>query len=348
MGPVPKFPDPLGSTTLPRLTSGVAQNDWIFNDYHFLETPSVRYKADPYSMDKEVWFRHHACDFVERIGGYGEPHRKYFPYKGMRLPRTIISFAKVMLHRFYMRNAFQECPYREVGAALLFLACKMGEGHHMHSLETVVNVAAQAAKKDASITREDCDVWRKRILYWEAEIVTALEFDLIIELPYQVAATILKQYNASEELYELAMQYINVAMNTTLPIREKTTLIAQAAIYVASVVSNEELHRVNSGGKTVKFLEEESSDRRLIISLAYEITSAKDQAKVRKLVTKKLTLLEKRRRQSGANSLVAKTAQAPIVEQVQAPVTPVPTSPSKTPHAVKTTPSHRSPCLTPK
>ncbi|TPX65812.1 hypothetical protein SpCBS45565_g04857 [Spizellomyces sp. 'palustris'] len=323
-------------------------NPWLFKDSQLLEVPSTRHQR-PMSLAEETWCRHRACMFLDRVGSKeGDQHMmKNGRVRGLDLKPKFVSTAKVLLHRFYMCSSFQESHYHEVCGALLYLCAKMGEGREARALSDVVLRCALSAKK-APVNEKDLQTWTSRIKYWEGELLYRLSFDLLVDLPHGHAMKIIQDFHGaclifvelslilqqaaigsgilsyycctgSKELQSRAFQYCNDALLTTLTVRARPEHIAHSAVYLASFKLNEPLERDGQ-----KWWQELGIEKLRMQAYAYEIVCAKDEKKVRAIVKERSTLLKSKRKRHHVNDRPSKRAKV-------TPVTPSPSSPSKTP-----------------
>ncbi|KNC96280.1 uncharacterized protein SPPG_08432 [Spizellomyces punctatus DAOM BR117] len=294
-------------------------NPWLFKDSQLLEVPSTRHQR-PMSLAEETWCRHRACMFLDRVGSKeGDQHMmKNGRVRGLDLKPKFVSTAKVLLHRFYMCSSFQDSHYHEVCGALLYLCAKMGEGREARALSDVVLRCALSAKK-APVNEKDLQTWTNRIKFWEGELLYRLSFDLLVDLPHGHAMKIIQDFHGSKELQSRAFQYCNDALLTTLTVRARSEHIAHSAIYLASFKLNEPLERDGQ-----QWWQELGIEKRRMQAYAYEIVCAKDEKKVRAIVKERTTLLKSKRKRHHVNDRPSKRAKV-------TPVTPSPSSPSKTP-----------------
>jgi hypothetical protein len=112
------------------------KSQWEFTDKEMMQTPSLK---QGFSYKKEADVRTRACRIIERVG------------KKLGMPIDQVNMAKILLHRFYMRHSLQKAEYHEVSAAIIFIACKLGNGGNFCKIEKVIYYCAVDAKKNESV-----------------------------------------------------------------------------------------------------------------------------------------------------------------------------------------------------
>nr|KAJ3420230.1 hypothetical protein HK105_005932 [Polyrhizophydium stewartii] len=111
----------------------------------------------------------------------------------------MIATAKVLLHRFYMRANINECKYHDVGATLLFVCGKLGEGRNFKRIEQVVPICASEALKKEVQMDENSTIflrWKETIMSLEEYALQLLCFDLSPELPHHHALNLIREKKA--------------------------------------------------------------------------------------------------------------------------------------------------------
>jgi len=83
---------------------------------------------------------------------------------------------------------------------------------------------------------ESPEFWqlRDKILTHELIVLQTIAFDMTIEHPYKSLLTYVKQIQGSRNLAQVAWNFVNDSLRTTLCLQFKPQLIASAAIYLAS------------------------------------------------------------------------------------------------------------------
>ncbi|KAJ3133562.1 hypothetical protein HDU90_005640 [Geranomyces variabilis] len=300
--PAPTNATPASKGPLPTFCDN-AKNPWIFTEYQILyESPTV-VQAEWEAKD-EIWGRHEACMFIDKVCRAGLVQlTPDYAVPGLDLPNDLTQKAKALVHRLFMRRPQVKWRW-EYCAALVFLASKLGKSRDFRPLDAVAFTSAKMLKK-ASITEEDKNFWRKRTRAAEMSIMFLLFGDLNPELPHQFATDIVARFQGSKELMASAVKCCNDAMITTLSLRVCPEVIGQAAVLLACFKTKQDL---KYDGVLCVVIESVGKKKAMIAAqIAGQIKS----------------------KTSGIRS--SKSAIPENAKKRTLPITPSPTSPSKTP-----------------
>ncbi|KAL2918414.1 hypothetical protein HK105_201814 [Polyrhizophydium stewartii] len=244
-----------------------AHNTWLFSDRALLAAPSVAKGVEP---GVESYTRLRACRYMERCG------------KRLALPRDMIATAKVLLHRFYMRANINECKYHDVGATLLFVCGKLGEGRNFKRIEQVVPICASEALKKEVQMDENSTIflrWKETIMSLEEYALQLLCFDLSPELPHHHALNLIREKKGSLALQKLAFIFCDEALCTTLAVRCSAKEIAHAAVHAARMA----LFGKDLAEHGAAWLDGCDMDQQKLKALALEISIASDDEATKRL-----------------------------------------------------------------
>ncbi|KAJ3170074.1 hypothetical protein HDU87_008849 [Geranomyces variabilis] len=325
--PVPIIASPASKGPLPTFCDN-AKNPWIFTEYQILyESPSVLQAK--WEAKDEIWGRHEACMFIDKVCRTGLVQlTPEYAVPGLDLPNDLTQKAKALVHRLFMRRPQVKWRW-EYCAALVFLASKLGKSRDFRPLDAVAFTSAKMLKK-ASLTDEDKNFWRKRTRAAEMSIMFLLFGDLNPELPHQFAMDIIARFQGSNELMASAVKCCNDAMITTLSLRVRPEVIGQAAVLLACFKIKQDL---KYDGKL--WWEAMHLDKSTLDAHAADISNARNHPKVIESVGKKKAMIAAQitgrliSKTSGIRS--SKSAVPETVSKRTLPMTPSPTSPSKTP-----------------
>ncbi|KAJ3165967.1 hypothetical protein HDU88_003842 [Geranomyces variabilis] len=325
--PAPTNATPASKGPLPTFCDN-AKNPWIFTEYQILyESPTV-VQAEWEAKD-EIWGRHEVCMFIDKVCRAGLVQlTPDYAVPGLDLPNDLTQKAKALVHRLFMRRPQVKWRW-EYCAALVFLASKLGKSRDFRPLDAVAFTSAKMLKK-ASITEEDKNFWRKRTRAAEMSIMFLLFGDLNPELPHQFATDIVARFQGSKELMTSAVKCCNDAMITTLSLRVCPEVIGQAAVLLACFKTKQDL---KYDGK--HWWEAMHLDKFALDAHAADISNARNHLKVIESVGKKKAMIAAqiaghvKSKASGIRS--SKSAITENARKRTLPVTPSPTSPSKTP-----------------
>mmetsp|Transcript_2241 Transcript_2241/g.8688 ORF Transcript_2241/g.8688 Transcript_2241/m.8688 type:complete len:256 (-) Transcript_2241:182-949(-) len=188
----------------------------------------------------EATFRWSYCDFLRDAG------------IELRMPQLTIATATVFCHRFYSRHAHAaaENSIFTIATACLFLAGKVEETPK--SLREVVRVSYLVQHKNEydfavkQIHQQDCfEDQKQRLLNAERLLLHALRFDFNVDHPYKHILSLAKRafedvhvtQNFSRNLTQVAWNFANDSLRTTLCLQFNARSIAAAVLYLASKLS---------------------------------------------------------------------------------------------------------------
>jgi cyclin T len=151
----------------------------------------------------------------------------------LRLPQLTIATAIVYFHRFFARKDFQDFDRYIIATACLFLGGKVEETHKKLRDVIVETYKLRHKKEIVMDSREYLDL-REEILVAERQVLQAIAFDLTVEHPYKYLLNYVKVIEGNRNLAQVAWNFVNDSLRTTLCLQFRPQLIASAAIYLAS------------------------------------------------------------------------------------------------------------------
>ncbi|KAH7850066.1 hypothetical protein Vadar_027315 [Vaccinium darrowii] len=164
----------------------------------------------------------------------------------LKVPQITIATAMMLCHRFYMRQSLAKNDWQTITIVSLFLACKAEETPRC--LSDVAIVAYKLMYKwDPSASRriKQRDVYEKQkemILTGERLLLSTVAFDLNIEHPYKPLIAALKRLEISDKkIVEVAWNFVNDWLRTTLCLQYKPHYIAAGSLYLATKFRNVKL-----------------------------------------------------------------------------------------------------------
>ncbi|KAL6077090.1 Cyclin-K isoform 1 [Balamuthia mandrillaris] len=194
----------------------------------------------------------------------------------LKLPQLSIATAIVFFHRFYANCSWTEYDPYLIGTTCLFLAGKVEETPKKlrdvllvtHHLRYKVELKPQAPESTKL---------REQILLYERIVLQNIAFNLTVEHPYKYLLSFVKSIQGDQNLAQVAWNFVNDSLRTTLCLQYEPKLIAIAAIYLASKFLNYKLPEADNkpwwedlGFKI------EDLDRMLFLSLLFSFSSLVD------------------------------------------------------------------------
>jgi cyclin T len=198
-------------------TAKIMECDWYFTK----EELTAGYTPD--ELKHEVKLRRNTCAFLQEAG------------MKLGLPQLTIATAIVFFHRFYATRKFSEYERYIIATTCLFLAGKVEETPK--KIRDIIAVTELLRNKDKKLDLESPEFWalRENILTHELIVLQTIAFDMTIEHPYKYLLMYVKQIQAgNKSLAQVAWNFVNDSLRTTLCLQFKPQLIASAAIYLAS------------------------------------------------------------------------------------------------------------------
>lgn len=198
---------------------------WYFSkqeiEHH---SPSMK---DGIEYEQESALRKFYCSFLQELG------------MELKVPQVTIATALMLCHRFYMRQSHAKNDWQTIAIASMFLACKAEETPRCLSDVTIVAYKLMY-RWDPSASRrirqrDVYDQQKELILTGERLLLSTVAFDLNIEHPYKPLVAALKRLEISDKkIVEVAWNFVNDWLRTTLCLQYKPHYIAAGSLYLAS------------------------------------------------------------------------------------------------------------------
>jgi len=179
------------------------------------------------AREKEHTCRRLTCAFVQECG------------QKLRLPQLSIATAIVFFHRFYSRMSYEHYDRFTVATTCLFLASKVEETPkklkdvviESFKIHHNVDKAPEADSKDFFELKE-------KILVCERILLQALGFDLTVEHAYRPLLGYVKSIKGTRDLAQVAWNFINDSLRTTISLQYAPRHLAAAATALAAKYFN--------------------------------------------------------------------------------------------------------------
>ncbi|CAK9256981.1 unnamed protein product [Sphagnum jensenii] len=199
--------------------------NWYFSREEIEKNSPSR--KDGIDLKKETYFRKSYCTFLQDLG------------MRLKVPQVTIATAIVFCHRFFLRQSHHKNDRYMVATICMFIAGKVEETPR--SLRDVILVSYENRfKKDpAAVHRiKQKDVYeaeKEKVLLGERLVLTTLGFDLNIHHPYKPLVAAIKKFQvAANTLAQVAWNFVNDGLRTSLCLQFKPHHIAAGAIFLAA------------------------------------------------------------------------------------------------------------------
>lgn len=202
-----------------------SSSNWYFGRKEIEENSPSR--NDGIDLKKETYFRKSYCTFLQDLG------------MRLKVPQVTIATAIIFCHRFFLRQSHAKNDRRTIATVCMFLAGKVEETPR--PLKDVILVSYEICnKKDpAAIQRiKQKDVYEQQkelILLGERVVLATLGFDLNVHHPYKPLVAAIKKFKVAQNaLAQVAWNFVNDGLRTSLCLQFKPHHIAAGAIFLAA------------------------------------------------------------------------------------------------------------------
>jgi len=270
------------------------------------QTPS---RKSGISLEDEKRRRVKASGFIIKMGS-GSPLQLQM--------KPVLATARIMLQRFFVRQSFKEWDEKVIAAACIFLAAKSED--RPRKLHDVVQAYHKARTQSLSGTGSrvehldpkgrDFFLLKESLLTHERVILQTISFDLTIKHPYHTMIKMCKELKEIQDFGELggpqkgarrlaqvAFNFSNDSMTTTVSLQHDPLIIAAGCIYLAytylklPITESREMEKTNFGA-SVRSQRENIRDVAIQIIDVYRFMSkTKIEGEIRKNMLDKVNLL---------------------------------------------------------
>ncbi|KAK5580153.1 hypothetical protein RB653_000166 [Dictyostelium firmibasis] len=207
-----------------------SNSHWFFSKEQVLKHYSLGIE-----LKLEVAYRRASAAFIQDVG------------IRLKMPQLTIATAISYFHRFFIRHQLKDHDRFVVATACLFLAGKVEETPR--KLDDVIKVSHMIKNKKkgpegdkmVAITQQEHSTLKNKILQNEHLILTTIAFELAVEHPYKYLLEYMKSIQGSKNLCQVAWNFVNDSLRTSLCLHYPPDLISYASIYLATRFLNYQL-----------------------------------------------------------------------------------------------------------
>lgn len=196
---------------------------WYYDKRDLKNTPSI--KNDGIDYQTECRYRKEGARFIVQLGAT------------LQLGHNTVATGVVYFHRFYMFQSFRTFPRYVTACCCLFLAGKVEETPK--KCRDIIKVARQLLADDKYLSFGEDP--KEEVMTLERILLQTIKFDLQVEHPYSFLvkyAKCLKGENAKlQKMVQMAWNFVNDSLSTTVCLQWEPEIIAVALIYLASKLS---------------------------------------------------------------------------------------------------------------
>uniref|UniRef100_A0A182W7E0 Cyclin-K n=1 Tax=Anopheles minimus TaxID=112268 RepID=A0A182W7E0_9DIPT len=196
--------------------------NWYYDKKDLRNTPSAR---DGIDYETERRYRKEGARFIMEAGA------------SMSLGHNTVATGVVYFHRFYMFHSFRTFPRYVTASCCLFLAGKVEETPK--KCKDIIKTARGLLADEKFQSFGDDP--KEEVMTLERILLQTIKFDLQVEHPYSFLvkyAKCLKGDSAKlQKMVQMAWNFVNDSLSTTVSIQWEPEIIAVALIYLASKLS---------------------------------------------------------------------------------------------------------------
>ncbi|RLM64249.1 cyclin-T1-2-like isoform X1 [Panicum miliaceum] len=188
-------------------------------------------RKDGITETKESELRHLYCSFIRDVG------------IRLKLPQMTLATAIMFCHRFYIHQSLAKNGWQTVATVCVFLASKAEDTPC--PLDHVVRVAYETMYRRDTVAAQRIrqkDVFEKQkalILIGERLVLTTIRFDFNIQHPYRPLFDAMRNLGINQkEVKQVAWNFVNDWLKTTLCLQYKPQYIAAGSLYLAAKLHN--------------------------------------------------------------------------------------------------------------
>ncbi|EDO48578.1 predicted protein, partial [Nematostella vectensis] len=197
--------------------------NWLFTHDGLNRTPS---RLDGIDYATECRYRREGTRFIMECGNK------------MGLRYDTMATGAVYFHRFYMIQSFKNFPRWVTGAACLFLAGKVEETPK--KCRDIIKTA------NSLLTPPQFEAFgpdpKEEVMIYERILLQTIKFDLQVEHPYPCLLKLGKGLKGDRaklnKLVQMAWTFINDSLSTTLCLKHRSEVIANAMLALAAKLNN--------------------------------------------------------------------------------------------------------------
>eukprot|EP01018_Ginkgo_biloba_P035118 Gb_10896 [translate_table: standard] len=199
--------------------------DWYFSREEIEKySPS---RKDGIDLRKETYLRSSYCTFLQDLG------------MRLKVPQVTIATAITFCHRFFQRQSHAKNDRNVIATVCMFLAAKVEETPRLLRDVILVSCEIRSKKDPQSIQRiKQKEFYEKQkglVLFAEKVVLKNLGFDLNVHHPYKPLVAAIKKFKVAQNaLVQVAWNFVNDGLRTSLCLQFKPHHIAAGAIFLAA------------------------------------------------------------------------------------------------------------------
>eukprot|EP00249_Psilotum_nudum_P021564 c28154_g2_i2 orf=529-2946(-) len=202
-----------------------SSSNWYFTREEIERNSPSR--KDGIDLKKEAYLRKSYCTFLQDLG------------MRLKVPQVTIATAMVFCHRFFLRQSHHRNDRYMIATVCMFLAGKVEETPKPLRDVILISYEIRYKKDPAAVQRikqkEVYEEQKEAVLLGERLVLTTLGFDLNIHHPYKPLVAAIKKFKVAQNaLAQVAWNFVNDGLRTSLCLQFKPHHIAAGAIFLAA------------------------------------------------------------------------------------------------------------------
>ncbi|XP_055643194.1 cyclin-K [Toxorhynchites rutilus septentrionalis] len=196
--------------------------NWYYEKKDLRNTPSIK---DGIDFETERRYRKEGARFIMQTG------------TSMGLGHNTVATGVVYFHRFYMFHSFKTFPRYVTACCCLFLAGKVEETPK--KCKDIIKTARSLLTDQKILSFGDDP--KEEVMTLERILLQTIKFDLQVEHPYSFLVKYAKCLKGDstklQKMVQMAWNFVNDSLSTTVSLQWEPEIIAVALIYLASKLS---------------------------------------------------------------------------------------------------------------
>lgn len=202
-----------------------SSSNWYFPREHIEKNSPSR--KDGIDLKKETYLRKSYCTFLQDLG------------MRLKVPQVTIATSIVFCHRFFLRQSHAKNDRYLIATSCMFLAGKVEETPQKLCDVIFLSYEIRNKKDPTAVQRiKQKDLYepqKELVLLGERLVLTTLGFDLNIHHPYKPLVAAIKKFKVAQNaLAQVAWNFVNDGLRTSLCLQFKPHHIAAGAIFLAA------------------------------------------------------------------------------------------------------------------
>ncbi|XP_058445842.1 cyclin-K [Malaya genurostris] len=196
--------------------------NWYYEKKDLRNTPSIQ---DGIDFETERRYRKEGARFIMQTG------------TSMGLGHNTVATGVVYFHRFYMFHSFKTFPRYVTACCCLFLAGKVEETPK--KCKDIIKTARSMLTDQKFLSFGEDP--KEEVMTLERILLQTIKFDLQVEHPYSFLVKYAKCLKGDstklQKMVQMAWNFVNDSLSTTVSLQWEPEIIAVALIYLASKLS---------------------------------------------------------------------------------------------------------------